>query len=66
MELPLATVERIMRKAGADRLTENAIISMRESAGAIADEVADEAVENARQRGNGAVAMEDLEKALEP
>ncbi|MCJ7479381.1 MAG: NFYB/HAP3 family transcription factor subunit [Candidatus Nanohaloarchaeota archaeon QJJ-7] len=62
MELPLAVVERVMRSAGADRLGENAVIAMRESAQEIAEEVAGDAV---KMSGRGSVTAEDVEKALE-
>ncbi|MDY6769534.1 MAG: histone [Candidatus Nanohaloarchaea archaeon] len=65
MDLPLAVVERIMRNAGAERLTEGAVMAMRASAQDIADEVVADAADVARQDGRDTVTVEDVERALE-
>ncbi|MDY6770069.1 MAG: histone [Candidatus Nanohaloarchaea archaeon] len=65
MELPLAVIERIMRNAGAERLTEDAVIAMQDSAQAIAEEVVADAAEAARAAGRDEVAVADIEQALE-
>lgn len=65
MELPLAVIERIMRNAGAEGLTEDAVVTMRDSAQGIAEEVVKDAVESARREGRDTVTVEDVEKALE-
>ncbi len=65
MELPLAVVERIMRNAGADRVTEGAVRAMRDSSQSIADEVVGDAAATARRDGRDEVTVADVEAALE-
>ncbi len=65
MALPLAQVERIMRNAGAERVTEKAVRRMQESATGIAEEVAGDAVALAREDGRESVTVEDVRRAVE-
>lgn len=65
MELPLAEIERIMRNAGAERLSENAVLVMQDSAQDIAEELARDAVAVAREAGHRSVTAEDVQKAIE-
>lgn len=65
MELPLAEIERIMRNAGAERLSENAVLAMRGSAGEIAAELARDAVAVAREEGHRSVTAEDVQRAID-
>lgn len=65
MELPLAVVERIMRQAGADGITDSAVIAMQASAQDIAEEVAGDAAAMAERDGRSTVTVEDVENALE-
>ncbi|MDY6766374.1 MAG: histone [Candidatus Nanohaloarchaea archaeon] len=65
MTLPLAVIERIMRNAGADRVTEGAVRAMQESAQSIADEVVKDAAAAARRDGRDEVTVGDVEAALE-
>lgn len=65
MDLPLATIERIMRNAGADRLTEDAVATMQGSAQALAEELASDAVAVAAEDGRDRVGRDDIRKAVE-
>lgn len=65
MRIPLAEVERIMRNAGAERISESAIEELRDSAQEIAEEVAEDAVRIARENGHDRVARSDVEQAKE-
>ncbi|MDY6761744.1 MAG: histone-like protein [Candidatus Nanohaloarchaea archaeon] len=65
MELPLAVIERIMRNAGAERLTEDAVIAMQDSAQSIAEEVVADAAAAAEAAGRDEVSVADVEQALE-
>lgn len=65
MRIPLAEVERIMRNAGAERISEAAIEELRDSAQEIAKEVAEDAVKAAADAGHDRVERSDVERAKE-
>ncbi len=62
--LPLAPLERLMRKAGAERVSEDAVIALRDSIEDMAQEVADEALRAARHARRRTVKREDIELAV--
>lgn len=65
MDLPLAAIERIMRNAGADGLTEDAATALRDSAQEIVEEMARDAVTIAREDGRENVTVDDVRRAIE-
>ncbi len=62
-ELPLAPLGRILRKAGAERVSEDAVIAFRDVLEAIAEELAKSAVELARHANRKTVMAEDVKLA---
>ncbi|MFB6292358.1 MAG: histone family protein [Candidatus Nanohaloarchaea archaeon] len=63
MSLPKAPIERIIRRAGADRISEDAVEELRgavEDAGA---DIAREAIQMAEHAGRNTVKKEDIEMA---
>lgn len=65
MGIPRAPLERIMRNAGAERVSEDAIEVLREAAEDVADDIADEAVESSRSDDRTTVSREDIRLASE-
>ena len=63
-ELPLAPVKRIIKNAGAERVSEDAVIALRDSIEDMAREVADEALRAARHARRRTVKREDIELAV--
>ncbi|RLE57345.1 MAG: histone [Thermoprotei archaeon] len=62
-ELPLAPIDRIFHKAGAERVSEEATYVLRDILEAIAYEIAREAIELARHAGRKTVMAEDVKLA---
>lgn len=62
--IPVSPIDRLMRKAGADRVSEEASKKMVELLEEYADEVARSAAEVARHTGRKTVKAEDIKLAL--
>lgn len=63
-ELPLASLERIMRKAGAERVSMDAIIIMADILEDICRDISKEAIELARHARRKTVKKEDVKLAV--
>ncbi len=65
MEIPRAPLERIMRNAGADRVSEEAVEILKDAAEDVADDIAQEAVDKSREEGHSTVKRVDVRLASE-
>lgn len=65
MSLPRAPLERIMRKAGAERVSGDAVEALRDDVEELADEMAIEAVKAAHHAGRKTVKESDIKLASE-
>lgn len=65
MEIPRAPLERVMRNAGAERLTEDAVERLREAVQELADEIGEDAITIAEKDGRGTIMIEDVKHASE-
>lgn len=63
MSLPKAPIERIIRKAGAERVSEEAVLELRDAVEELEATIAQEAVEIAEHAGRNTVKKEDIEMA---
>ena len=61
--LPLATVERIMRSAGAERISNDAVEAAAEKAQKLIEKITTEAVVLSKHAGRKTVTAEDIELA---
>ncbi|WP_414837506.1 histone family protein [Candidatus Nanosalina sp. VS9-1] len=65
MSLPNAPIERIIRKAGAERVSEEAVDQLRFALEDLGEEVAADAVNMASHAGRNTVKEEDVEIATQ-
>lgn len=63
-EIPLAPIDRILHKAGAERVSDEAIHALRDLLEKIAEEIAKEALEAAKHAGRKTVTKEDINFAV--
>lgn len=65
MSLPKAPIERIIRKAGAERVSDEAVEELRKAVGDLGKEIADEANSLAEHAGRNTVKEEDIKMVTE-
>ena len=63
-ELPIAVVTRMIRNAGAERVSEDAGVALREVLEAKADEIATKAINLSKHAKRSTVKREDIEAAV--
>ena len=63
MSLPNAPIERIIRKAGADRISEDAIAELKRAVEDAGKDISIEAIRMANHAGRNTVKKEDIEMA---
>ncbi|MFP4229740.1 MAG: histone family protein [Candidatus Nanohaloarchaea archaeon] len=66
MSLPKAPVERIIRAAGAERVSDGAVEELRDAVEELGDELARDAADMADHAGRNTVKKEDVEMAVNP
>jgi len=65
MDLPNAPIERIIRKAGAERVSKDATEELRDTLKSLGDEIASDAVDMADHAERNTVKKEDVEIATQ-
>ena len=65
MSLPNAPIERIIRKAGAERVSEDAVEELRRAVEEVGEEVAQDAINLADHANRNTVKKEDVEMATQ-
>ncbi|MFB6114755.1 MAG: histone family protein [Candidatus Nanohalobium sp.] len=65
MSLPNAPIERIIRNAGAERVSEDAVEELRRAVEEAGDEIASDAVDLADHANRNTVKKEDVEMATQ-
>ena len=65
MSLPNAPIERIIRKAGAERVSKEAVEELRDAVQDLGDEVAADAVEMADHAERNTIKEEDVDMATQ-
>ncbi|MDF2955613.1 histone family protein [Candidatus Alkanophaga liquidiphilum] len=64
-ELPIAPITRIIRKAGAERVSEDASVELVKCLEEVGAKISKEAVDLAKHAGRKTVKKEDIQKAAE-
>lgn len=64
MSLPNAPIERIIRKAGAERVSKDAVDELREAVEKVGDEVSREAIEMAEHANRKTVKATDVKLSM--
>lgn len=64
MKLPRAAIERIMRNAGAEHVTEDAVDTLQESTTELGEELARDALQVAREHDRTRIEDTDIEDAI--
>lgn len=65
MSLPNAPIERIIRKAGAERVSEDAVQELKSAVEEAGEEIAQDAIEMANHAERNTVKKEDIEMATQ-
>jgi len=65
MSLPKAPIERIIRNAGADRVSEDAVEELRKAVEGAGEDIAQEAIRMADHANRNTVKKEDVEMATQ-
>jgi histone H3/H4 len=65
MSLPNAPIERIIRKAGAERVSEDAVEELRRAVEEVGEEVAQDAINLADHANRNTVKKEDVEMSTQ-
>ncbi|MFB6099994.1 MAG: histone family protein [Candidatus Nanohalobium sp.] len=65
MSLPNAPVERILRNAGAERVSKDAVEELREALEDLGEEISRDAIKMADHAGRNTVKKEDIEMATQ-
>jgi DNA-binding protein len=63
MELPLAPIERIMRDAGAERISPDAVVALSNMLKKRAEEVTEDAIALAKHAGRKTITTDDIQLA---
>ena len=63
MKLPVSTMERIMRNAGAERLTEGAVEALNDEAKELVEELVEESIDISDEKDRKKVVAEDIIEA---
>lgn len=65
MSLPNAPIERIIRKAGAERVSEDAVEELRRAVEEAGDDIAEDAIDLAEHANRNTVKKEDVEMSTQ-
>lgn len=65
MDFPRAPIERIMRKAGADRVSQGAVNILKDSVESLAKEIASDSVKISEKEGRKEISKKDIRAACE-
>jgi len=63
-EIPLAPLERILRRAGAQRVSEDAVVTLSKILQDAAEEMSEDIIENAKKSGRDIIQPEDVKAAI--